>query len=147
MSLIMINSYMTLPPSEALPAKFQVFGKLAAKPIILSDLEHITLRPPSSALFVIKEIDSLESGDAANRLRMRASSAHQNVPSVEKAAILSIEMTDRQLKIASSALPSVAMRGIRIVTGEGGDWPHIARPEAVAEYIVGHLKEFGSPLD
>jgi hypothetical protein len=142
-SLILINSYTNLTGSPDLPAKFKVFGKLAAKSVLLEELSELTGEKPTSAtIFVSKEVDSMEGEAAANRLSMKTAKSHQNVPSVQKQAILSIEAPDRRIVTPDEAIPSIAMKGIRTVMAAGGDWPHILQPQAIAAAIIEHLKEY-----
>ena len=85
------------------PLKFKVFGKLAAKGILMDKIEksgafEAGLR---AAVFCAKEVDAMSGSDIAARLKRMVSSRFPISSALESDRVLSIEPADRSMAMCA----------------------------------------------
>ena len=143
LSVTLINSFIDPDFMGPLPFGFSVFGQLRIKSMLYGKIEKAGCIKSGSraAIFVAKEIDSAN----PNTLYSRFLLANTVPPELDidyiEESILSIEATDRLLKVPDEALPSKSLNKCHVVQLDSvGDWPHIDHADEIVEILYSHIK-------
>jgi pimeloyl-ACP methyl ester carboxylesterase len=147
-SLAMISSYLN---GQCFGKKSGLFSRLSGKARLAEELE-IDKVPPTlvpGVRFVLRDMESLSSLVAANRLHMRAGGLAAAIPpSMPEGSVLIVHCLDWELKIPPEAVPHAVIKGQTVaLLKTGGILAHLASPDKLLEYMKIHLGKWRMTVD